>query len=97
MSRILVVAQCFGLLPVSGVTSSSSRGLFFRRRSLRTIYATLLSLILMAVAISSVIHMVRSIDSQEFGIKGECDLLSCIIDACERKKSKFTHVMDHVS
>ncbi|XP_046736250.1 gustatory receptor 5a for trehalose-like [Diprion similis] len=67
---ILSVAQCFGLLPVCGVLSASSRGLAFRRRSLRTIYASFLTLTMLVVALSSIVHMVRSVDTQTFEIKG---------------------------
>ncbi|XP_046608077.1 gustatory receptor 5a for trehalose-like isoform X1 [Neodiprion virginianus] len=67
---ILLVAQCFGLLPVCGVLSASSRGLAFRRRTLRAIYASVLTLTMLVVALSSIVHMVRSVDTQTFEIKG---------------------------
>ncbi|EDW05834.1 gustatory receptor 5a for trehalose [Drosophila mojavensis] len=41
ISPVLVIAQCFGLMPVCGVRAATSRGLSFSRRSWRTWYSLL--------------------------------------------------------
>ncbi|XP_048514878.1 gustatory receptor for sugar taste 64e-like isoform X2 [Athalia rosae] len=70
IGRILAVAQWFGLLPVFGVLLPSYKGLTFRKISFRTFYAIVLAASMLFVTSSSVIHMIRSIYSKSFDIKG---------------------------
>lgn len=42
MSFVLILAQCFGQLPVQGVTSPNVQDLYFKWKSWRTLYCALI-------------------------------------------------------
>jgi len=68
---ILAMAQLFGILPVSGIRRSSPLQLKFMRFSLRTAYSVLIIITVLFMAILSVIHMIRTLNSTTFEVQGK--------------------------
>ncbi|KAL6255770.1 hypothetical protein P5V15_013013 [Pogonomyrmex californicus] len=67
---ILAIAQLFGVLPVSGIRRPSPLQLKFAKTSLRTLYAVLITAMVLFIAILSVMHMIRTLNSSTFEVQG---------------------------
>ncbi|XP_036150791.1 gustatory receptor for sugar taste 64b-like, partial [Monomorium pharaonis] len=70
IGSILVLAQLFGILPVSGICSPSPLQLKFVKFSFRTIYTIFISVLVLIMAILSVVHMIKTLNSVTFEVKG---------------------------
>lgn len=71
IGSILRLAQIFGLLPVSGIRSSSPLNLRFFWSSIVTIYALLVLIAILVMALVSVLHMVNTLNAKAFEVHGE--------------------------
>ncbi|XP_029177344.1 gustatory receptor for sugar taste 64a-like [Nylanderia fulva] len=67
---ILGFAQLFGVLPVSGVRASTPLKLKFAIFSFRTFYAFSITSMVLFMAILSIIHMIRTLNSSTFEMQG---------------------------
>ncbi|XP_020278417.1 gustatory receptor for sugar taste 64a-like [Pseudomyrmex gracilis] len=67
---VLAMAQFFGALPVAGVRSPTPLKLRFAKFSLHTAYAALITTAVFIMAILSVIHMIRTLNSSTFEVRG---------------------------
>ncbi|KAG8034622.1 hypothetical protein G9C98_007698 [Cotesia typhae] len=70
IGSILAVAQLFGVLPLYGIRAPSSQKLSFKLNSLKTFYSITLMIALIFMAVISIIHMVRTLNSYAFQIHG---------------------------
>ncbi|XP_011881611.1 PREDICTED: gustatory receptor for sugar taste 64e-like [Vollenhovia emeryi] len=70
MGPILVIAQLFGVLPVSGICKPSPSQLKFEKFSFRTIYTVFINALVLVMAILAVIHMITTLNSNTFQVKG---------------------------
>jgi len=68
---VLVLAQFFGVLPVSGVLKPSPLRMKFARFSLLTIYAASITVAVLVMAILSIIHMTKTLNSSSFKVRGK--------------------------
>ncbi|XP_012055154.1 PREDICTED: gustatory receptor for sugar taste 64e-like [Atta cephalotes] len=71
MGPILVMAQLFGILPVSGILMPSPLQIKFVKFSIRTIYSAFISGMVLFMAILSIIHMIKIINSATFEVQGD--------------------------
>ncbi|XP_071644434.1 gustatory receptor for sugar taste 64a [Temnothorax longispinosus] len=67
---VLAMAQLFGVLPVSGVCRPNPSQLKFAKFSFRTAYAVFINAMVLVVAVLAVIHMIRTLNSTTFEVKG---------------------------
>ncbi|XP_011689867.1 PREDICTED: gustatory receptor for sugar taste 64f-like [Wasmannia auropunctata] len=67
---VLALAQFFGVLPVLGIRRPSALQLKFKKVSLRTAYAVFIIGMVLFMAILSVIHMIQTLNSSAFEVKG---------------------------
>ncbi|XP_032670845.1 gustatory receptor for sugar taste 64f-like [Odontomachus brunneus] len=70
IASILVLAQFFGILPISGLLQLTPNKMRFAKFSLRTAYATLVTAMVLVMAILSAIHMIRTLNSTTFEVQG---------------------------
>ncbi|XP_043500317.1 gustatory receptor 5a for trehalose-like [Polistes fuscatus] len=70
ISSILWWAQLFGLLPVTGISADSPSKLKFKKISFRTFYTILVAFSIFIMATLSVIHMIRTLNAEAFGVRG---------------------------
>ncbi|XP_014475081.1 PREDICTED: gustatory receptor for sugar taste 64a-like [Dinoponera quadriceps] len=70
MAPVLVLAQFFGVLPVLGLLQPTPYKLRFVKLSPRTAYATFITAIVLVMAILSVLHMIRTLNSTAFEVQG---------------------------
>jgi len=68
---ILVLAQFFGILPVSGVLKASPLQMKFVRFSFLTVYAASITVAVLIMAILSIIHTIRTLNSATFKMRGK--------------------------
>jgi len=71
------MAQLFGILPVSGIRRPSPLHLKFVRFSLRTAYSVFINVSVLFMAILSVIHMIRTLNSTTFEVQGKKYVTLC--------------------
>lgn len=79
---VLAMAQFFGALPVSGVRSPTPLKLKFAKLSFHTAYAALITTTMLIMAILSVIHMIRTLNSSTFEVRGK--QIKCILYASQK-------------
>ncbi|XP_043675728.1 gustatory receptor 5a for trehalose-like isoform X3 [Vespula pensylvanica] len=70
ISPILWWAQIFGLLPLSGISANLPSSLKFKKISFRTIYAVIVAFSISIMAVLSIIHMIRTLNADSFGVRG---------------------------
>ncbi|KAI4488020.1 hypothetical protein M0804_004868 [Polistes exclamans] len=70
ISSILWWAQLFGLLPVTGISADTPSKLKFKKISFRTFYTILVAFSIFIMATLSVIHMIRTLNAEAFGVRG---------------------------
>jgi len=68
---ILVLAQFFGVLPVSGLLKPSPLPMKFAKFSPLTIYAASITVAVLVMAILSIIHMIGTLNSASFAVRGK--------------------------
>ncbi|KYN20635.1 hypothetical protein ALC57_07007 [Trachymyrmex cornetzi] len=71
MGPILVIAQLFGILPVSGILMPSPLQIKFVKFSVRTIYSVFISGMVLFMAMLSIIHMIKTLNSTTFEVQGK--------------------------
>ncbi|EGI60658.1 Putative gustatory receptor 64f [Acromyrmex echinatior] len=69
MGPVLVMAQLFGILPVSGILMPSPLQIEFVKFSVRTIYSVFISGMVLFMATLSIIHMIKTLDSTTFEVQ----------------------------
>ncbi|XP_011340003.1 gustatory receptor for sugar taste 64f isoform X2 [Ooceraea biroi] len=67
---VLVLAQFFGVLPVSGVLRPTPLKMKFVKFSFLTFYAASITATVLVMAILSIIHMIRTLNAKTFAVKG---------------------------
>ncbi|XP_039303811.1 gustatory receptor for sugar taste 64e isoform X2 [Solenopsis invicta] len=67
---VLSLAQMFGILPVLGIRRPSPLQLKFVKFSFCTIYAVFISTMVLVMAILSILHMIKTLNSVTFEVKG---------------------------
>ncbi|XP_047354718.1 gustatory receptor for sugar taste 64f-like isoform X2 [Vespa velutina] len=70
ISPILWWAQFFGLLPLSGISANLPSRLIFKKISFRTAYAIIVAASIFVMAILSIIHMIKTLKPESFGVRG---------------------------
>ncbi|KAL2743554.1 gustatory receptor for sugar taste 64a-like isoform X1 [Vespula maculifrons] len=70
ISPILWWAQIFGLLPLSGISANLPSSLKFKKISFRTVYAVIVASSISVMAVLSIIHMIRTLNADSFGVRG---------------------------
>ncbi|EFN77949.1 Putative gustatory receptor 64f [Harpegnathos saltator] len=70
IAPVLVLAQLFGILPVSGLLQLTPSKLRFAKFSPRTAYTTFITTMVLVMAILSNIHMIRTLNSTTFEVQG---------------------------
>lgn len=60
MAFVLILAQCFGQLPIQGITSPDVQALFFKWKSWRTIYCALICVGAAFVSMMQIIKLLTS-------------------------------------
>ncbi|KYQ46620.1 Putative gustatory receptor 64a [Trachymyrmex zeteki] len=70
MGPVLVMAQLFGILPVSGILMPSPLQIEFVKFSVRTIYSVFINGMVLFMAILSIIHMIKTLNSTTFEVQG---------------------------
>ncbi|XP_046825824.1 gustatory receptor for sugar taste 64f-like [Vespa crabro] len=70
ISPILWWAQFFGLLPLSGISANLPSSLKFKKISFRTAYAIIVAVSIFIMAILSIIHMIKTLKPESFGVRG---------------------------
>jgi hypothetical protein len=66
-----VLAQFFGVLPVSGLLKPSPLPMKFAKFSPLTIYAASITVAVLVMAILSIIHMIGTLNSASFAVRGK--------------------------
>ncbi|KAG5322760.1 GR64E protein, partial [Pseudoatta argentina] len=69
MEPVLVMAQLFGILPVSGILMPSPLQIEFVKFSVRTIYSAFISGMVLFMATLSIIHMIKTLNSATFEVQ----------------------------
>ncbi|KAG5323920.1 GR05A protein, partial [Acromyrmex heyeri] len=69
MGPVLVMAQLFGILPVSGILMPSPLQIEFVKFSVRTIYSAFISGMVLFMATLSIIHMIKTLNSATFEVQ----------------------------
>ncbi|XP_066583615.1 gustatory receptor for sugar taste 64e-like isoform X2 [Prorops nasuta] len=67
---ILVTAQIFGILPVSGVRSTTPLKLSYTLLSFRSAYALIILSMILLMAVISVLHMIKTLNTDTFSMHG---------------------------
>ncbi|XP_012217564.2 gustatory receptor for sugar taste 64e-like isoform X2 [Linepithema humile] len=70
IAPILALAQLFGILPVLEVRKPTPLMLKFAKFSFRTAYAAFITMMVLIMAILSIIHMIRTLNSSTFEVQG---------------------------
>ncbi|XP_035739091.1 gustatory receptor for sugar taste 64a-like [Vespa mandarinia] len=70
ISPILWWTQFFGLLPLSGISANLPSSLKFKKISFRTAYAIIVAASIFVMAILSIIHMIKTLKPESFGMRG---------------------------
>ncbi|KAG7202790.1 hypothetical protein KM043_009957 [Ampulex compressa] len=70
ISSILVLAQFFGVLPVSGIRAMSPVKLKFVKISFRTLYAVFITMMILGIEVFAFIHMIKTLNAAAFEVQG---------------------------
>ncbi|XP_058803337.1 gustatory receptor for sugar taste 64a-like [Phymastichus coffea] len=70
ISKILMIAQFFGILPVTGIRASSARRFVFKPLSPRVIYCYVILMAIIVMTSISVLHLLKTLNANSFSTNG---------------------------
>lgn len=74
ISFVLVIAQCFAMLPVIGIKSPPANGLRFKWQSIRAMYSLIVFVLITSYLIfAAAKSFIAGVTFKTFGLCGNCD------------------------